>query len=323
MDYVKQGKACLDLEAQALRDARDRLGPEFGQAVALMLEGLQRRGTLIVTGVGKSLHVAQKISSTLASTGAPSFTLHPSQAAHGDLGILRGGDVLLALSYSGESEELIDILPLIKRAGVRIVAITGQSDSALARASDVVLDGAVQREACPFNLAPTASTTLALALGDALAITLLHAQGVQREDYARLHPAGAIGRSLLLRACDLMRSPDRLVQLGPRALVQEAILTMTRARTGSAGIVDEKGVLIGIFTDGDLRRSLTERPQALATSIDQVMTLSPVAVHEDQLAVDVLRVFEEHKIDDLPVVDDQGRLAGIIDIQDLPKFKIL
>ncbi|MBI2441821.1 MAG: KpsF/GutQ family sugar-phosphate isomerase, partial [Lentisphaerae bacterium] len=269
-------------------------------------------------------HVGQKISATLSSTGSPSVTLHPSQALHGDIGILGGNDILLALSHSGESAEILEILPAVKRVGAKIVAMTGAAASALARSSDAVILIPVRREACPFNLAPTASTTAMLAVGDALAIVLLEARGFRREDFAKLHPGGAIGRTLLLRVADIMRKDKRLACVNIRAKVKDAILAMTSARAGAVGIVDASGKLAGIFTDGDLRRLITQRRGAIAhLPIRAVMTRAPITVRAQDLAVEVLKIYEEHTIDDLLVVDGQCRLVGLVDIQDLPKFKIL
>jgi arabinose-5-phosphate isomerase len=323
MDCVELAKSCIELEAQALLGMRERVGEDFRRGIALMLDVLRDKGKIVTTGVGKSLLIAQKISATLSSTGSPSVTLHPSQAAHGDLGILCAQDALLALSYSGESDELLAILPLVKRTGVRIVALTGNLSSTLARASEVALDASVPREACPFNMAPTCSTTAALAMGDALALALLDAQGFRREDYAKLHPGGAIGRTLLLSVDDIMRKAHDLAGLPGTAPVRDAIAAMTRARAGSAVIVDTQGRLVGIFTDGDLRRSLAEHPQALDEPVASFMTASPVAVQSGELAVNALAIFEKHKIDDLPVVDEARRWVGTIDVQDLPKLKIV
>jgi arabinose-5-phosphate isomerase len=324
MDYAARAREVLDIEIEELRQARDRLAQEFDQAVVLLLDRLAGGGKIVVTGVGKSFHVGQKISATLASTGSTSVALHPSQAAHGDLGIFHARDTLLAISLSGESEELLAILPVLKRLGVAIVAFTGDPESTLARHSDAVIPVGVGREACPFNLAPTASTTVAMAVGDALAVVLLEARGFTREDYARFHPGGAIGRTLLVRVADIMRRGERLAAVPEHARVKEAVLAMTSARAGCVGVVDAQGRLRGIFTDGDLRRLLaapggevSERP------IREVMTTSPVTVAQENLAVQVLRMFEEHHIDDILVVDGEQRLVGLVDIQDLPRFKIL
>lgn len=323
IDFVARARQVMDIEIAGLQTARDHLGPSFARAVSLLLQVLDRQGRIVVTGVGKSLHIAEKISATLASTGAPSMVLNPTQAMHGDLGILADQDALLALSFSGESDELLALVPVVKRRGIPIVALTGGAESSLARFSDVVIPVLVEREACPFNMAPTTSTTATLALGDALAMVLIDARGFDREDYARLHPAGAIGRALLCRVSDVMRTGERLARVPLTATVQDAIVAMTGAKAGSACIVGPDGRLTGIFTDGDLRRLLTTRRNLLESPVRDVMTRSPAHVREDQLAVEALRIFEQRKIDDLPVVDSDGRLAGCIDIQDLPRLKLL
>jgi len=323
MNYVAQAREVIDVEIEGLRCVRDALDSGFSQAVEAILAALADGGKIVVTGIGKNLHIAEKMSATLASTGSTSVVLNPSQAMHGDLGIICRRDVLLALSYSGESEELLALLPLVKRAGTCIVAMTGVPDSRLAGLSDIVLPVTVEREACPFNMAPTCSTTAALAVGDALAMVLLEARGFKKEDYARLHPGGSIGRSLLLRVADIMRTGDRLARVPREATVRETVVEMTRARAGSAGIVDEEGCLLGIFTDGDLRRHMMAGPHLIDSAVADSMTRTPITVTPDMLAADVLRIFEDHSIDDLAVVDDGNRLVGAIDIQDLPKVKIL
>jgi arabinose-5-phosphate isomerase len=323
VNYKKKARDILTMEIEGLQKVRDNLTASFDRAVAILLESLRAGKKIVVCGIGKNLHIAQKISATLASTGSTSVFLNPSQAVHGDLGILCPGDVLLALSYSGESEELLAILPAVKRLGVRILALTGDPKSTLARSSDLTLTVAVDREACPFNLAPTASTTATLAVGDALAMVLLEAQGFQKEEYAKLHPGGSIGRALLLRVSDIMRTGDRLASLPKTATVKDALLAMTQARSGSLAIVDRRNRVLGIFTDGDLRRRLPTQQRLLEMRLEKVMTPSPITVTSDQLAIDVLKTFEEHKIDDLLVVDHKNRLVGGIDIQDLPKLKIL
>lgn len=324
MKTVKRAKEILDIEIAELKRVRQRLGMEFSRSVQVILGGLEQGGKIVVTGVGKSFHIGQKIAATLSSTGSTSVTLHPSQAMHGDIGILGRADILLALSHSGESGEILDILPIVKRQGVKIVAMTGVADSALAKAADAVIMVPVRREACPFNMAPTASTTAMLAVGDALAIVILEARGFRREDFAKLHPGGAIGRTLLLRVDDIMRKDKRLARIGTTAKVKDAILAMTSARAGAVGVVERNGKLAGIFTDGDLRRLITERRGDIAeVSISSVMTRTPVTVREKDLAVEVLKIYEDHTIDDLLVVDARRHLVGIVDIQDLPKFKIL
>jgi arabinose-5-phosphate isomerase len=249
--------------------------------------------------------------------------LNPTQAMHGDLGIVSKGDILLALSYSGESDELLALIPMVRRFGVKVITMTGVLDSSLAKLSDVVIPVTVDREACPFNMAPTTSTTATLAMGDALALVLLEARGFKVEDYAKLHPGGAIGRALLLKVSDIMRKDDRVAAVNSGAKVKDAILAMTRARTGSAGIVDAQRRVLGIFTDGDLRRRLPDHPGLIDAIVDTVMTRNPITVSQDCLAMDVLRIFEDHNIDDLLVVDTNNHLVGAVDIQDLPKLKIM
>lgn len=321
--YLEHARQVMDVEIEALKRTREALGESFEAAIVLMLETIARPAKIVVTGVGKNLSIAEKISATLASTGSTSVVLNPVQAMHGDLGMLAAGDVLLALSFSGESEEILKLIPAVRRLGVPVIAMTGFPGSSLGACSQIVLTVHIDREACPFNMAPTASTTATLALGDALAMVLLEARGFKRDDYARLHPAGTIGRTLLTRVADIMRSGADIATVPMDARVQDAIVAMTRTKCGSACVVDGDGQLQGIFTDGDLRRHLTRTPDLLNQPITAMMTSRPIHVGKDQLAVDVLQLFEKHKIDDLPVVDADGRLAGCIDIQDLPRLKIL
>ena len=324
MNALAIAREVFDVEIEGMRQVRDSLDARFEEAVAMLRGALARGGKIVLTGVGKNLHVAEKISATLASTGSTSVLLNPMQAIHGDLGILAPADVLVALSYSGESEEMKNLVPAVRRLGIPILAITGDPDSALARLSQLVLPCTVAREGCPFGVAPTASTTATLALGDALAMTLLHLSGFRREDFAKLHPGGAIGRTLLVRVRDIMRTGERLAAIAPDAPVSEAIVAMTRAHGGAAFAVDPEGRLLGIFTDGDFRRAVASGDAAvLAEPVGRLMTRGPVTVGPDALAVDVLHLLEHRAIDDLPVVDERGRLAGAIDIQDLPKFKLL
>jgi arabinose-5-phosphate isomerase len=323
MNHIELAQDVFDCEIEGLTNVRNGLGDGFLAAVSAILECLDNRGKVVITGMGKNLHIAQKISATLASTGTTSVVLNPTQAMHGDLGILQAGDVLLALSYSGESDEILVLLPLAKRMQVTLVAVTGVEDSTLAKHSDIILPAAVEREACPFNMAPTSSTTATLALGDALAMVLLKARGFEREDYAKLHPSGAIGRALLLRVCDIMRTGARIATVGADACVKDALLAMTEARAGSAGITDDDNRLLGIFTDGDLRRHIGDHANVLSLPISTLMTANPLTVREDDLAVDVLKIFEDHNIDDLLVVDAENRVVGAVDIQDLPKLKIM
>ncbi len=322
--HLDKAQAVFDVEIAALRRTRERLDGAFDEAVELFRATLAAGGKLVVTGVGKSFHIGQKIAATLTSTGAPAAVLHPSEAMHGDLGILRPEDAVLALSYSGESDELVNLLPVLKRTGVRIVALTGDPAATLAKHSDVVLDGSVEREACPFNLAPTASTTVALTIGDALAIALLEARGVTREDYASFHPGGAIGRALLLKVDDIMRAGDRLAAVPATATVRDAVIAMTKVQAGAVAVIDAARRVVGLFTDGDLRRYLAGGATDVQTRpVADLMTKNPSTVRAGRLAADALAVFQQHRFDDLVVVNADGTLAGMIDIQDLPKFKIL
>jgi len=322
MDYVKKAREVIDIELAGLQRLRDGLDGGFSQAVEIILGRLRKRGKILVTGVGKNAPIGQKIAATLTSTGCPAVFLHPSDAMHGDLGLVAPNDVVLALSYSGASEELHNLILAIKREEVPIIAITGEPDSALGRNADVIIAVAVDREAGAFNLAPTTSTTVTLVVGDALAMVLLEARGFKREDYAKLHPGGAIGRTLLLRVEDIMRTGERLAKVRHDARVRDAVLAMTSARAGAVAVVDANDTVLGIFTDGDLRRHLNDGPPLADMTVAQVMTPRPITVRQDHLAVDVLAIYERHTIDDLVVVDEQGRLAGMVDIQDLPKFKI-
>lgn len=311
------------MEICGLNRVRDSIDTSFTDAVNLILASLSQKGKIVVTGIGKSLHIAEKISATLASTGSTSVLLNPVQALHGDLGILDKGDILLALSYSGESDELLAILPAVKRSGTKVIAITGSPKSTLANLSDVVIPVTVDAEACPFNMAPTTSTTATLAMGDAIAMVLLEASGFNREDYARLHPGGAIGRALLLKVSDIMRPIDRVAIINQNAKIKDALIAMTRVRAGSACAVDDNGCVTGIFTDGDLRRNISDNAGLLDIEVKNCMSHNPKTVSPDQLAADVLIIFEENKIDDLLVVDANNKPIGSVDIQDLPKLKIL
>lgn len=323
MKYIERAREILDIEIAGLNKVRDALGKEFDRAVDKVLATLAAGKKIVVTGVGKNIPIGQKIAATLTSTGSPAVFLHPSDAMHGELGIVEAGDLLLALSYSGESEELLNLLPAIRRNNVSIIAMCANRDNALARVSDEVILIAVDAEACPFNMAPTTSTTVTLAVGDALAMVLLEARGFTRDDYAKLHPGGAIGRTLLLRVRDIMRTGNRVARIRKGAKVRDAILAMTEAKSGVVSVVTEDGRLCGVFTDGDLRRHITGPVPVTELKIDDVMTPRPITLGPDHLAVDALNLFQKHNIDDLVIVDAEGRLAGMVDIQDLPKFKIL
>ena len=323
MNYLERAKEVLTAEIEGIEGLRDHLGDDFVRTVDLILSIVKNGGKVVLAGVGKNLHVGHKMAATLTSTGTPAVVLHPIEAMHGDFGILADRDVLLAMSYSGASDELLALIPPVKRRGVPIVAMTGEPDSPLAQHADVVLSIKIDREACPFNMAPTTSTTATLALGDALAMTLLEAQGFKIEDYARLHPGGAIGRTLLLRAADVMRTGDRCAIVQIDHTVRDALLAMTGAKSGCVAVANPDGTLAGIMTDGDLRRHLIETPDLIDRPIDEVMTRDPIVLTEDVLAIEILNLYEKYNIDDLIVVDDQNRIIGAVDIQDLPKLKIL
>jgi len=323
MGHLKRAREVFDIEMAGLKAVRAQLDASFDRAVEWIAGALRQRGKIVVVGVGKSGNVGHKISATLTSTGSTSVVLHSVDALHGDLGIVSDGDVILALSYSGESEELLNLLPALKRFSVRIISFTGAPRSSLARLSDVVLNVKVPREACPFNLAPTASTTAMLALGDALAMAVLQARGFKKADFARYHPSGAIGRALLLRVGDVMRAGTRNAVASQSLTVKQALLVMTRAKSGSVSVVDSRGKLVGVFTDGDLRRRMAADDQVLARPLARVMTRKPISVHQDALAVEALKVFNERNIDDLIVVNVRREPVGLVDSQDLPKWKLM
>jgi len=308
------GRAVLETEAQAVAALAERLGEGFARACGFML-GCQ--GRIVVLGMGKSGHIGGKIAATLASTGSPAFFVHPGEASHGDLGMITADDVVLALSNSGETEEILLILPLIKRLGVPLISLTGNPNSTLARSSDVSIDVSVAEEACPLGLAPTASTTAALAMGDALAVALLESRGFTRDDFARSHPAGTLGRRLLLHVGDIMHRDEDIPWVPQGTLLRETLLEMTRKGLGMSAIVDGEGRIAGIYTDGDLRRTLDKAIDIHSTPVDLVMTRRPVTVTAGILAAEALLVMEERKINALLVVDAFGRLSGALNMHDL------
>ena len=323
MNFQKRAREVIDVEIAGMEKVRDSINGNFSTAIEWILVTIKNGGKVVVTGVGKNFHIGQKMVATFNSTGTPSALLHPIEAMHGDFGLVGEKDIVLALSYSGGSDELLALLPALKRRGLKIIGMTGDPASPLGLQSDLVLPITIDKEACPFGMAPTTSTTVTLALGDALAIVLLEARGFKKEDYAKLHPGGAIGRTLLLKVSDVMRASDRLAKVKSGAKVKEAVLAMTGARAGCVAVVDGNNKLLGIFTDGDLRRHLIDTPNITDAAIDSVMTRKPITLTPDQLAVDILKIYEEKNIDDLMVVDDTGHIVGAVDIQDLPKLKIL
>ena len=390
---LDRAREVFDVEIEGLRKTRDSLGDTFVAAVELILSALRSDGHVVVTGVGKSLHVAEKMSGIFSSTGARSFVLNPVQAMHGDLGATSTRDVLVALSFSGESEEVLRLIPAIRRHGLKVISLTGNSKSTLAGLSDVHVEIPCGKEACPFGMAPTTSATATMVMGDALAMALLYAQKFEISDYALNHPAGAIGRALVMRASDVMRTGDRLPLVPPTATVMATLMAMTKAQSGSAVVVDESGRLTGIFTDGDFRRLVSIGSDRVEVGSDRVeigsdrvevgsdrvkdsnqtlndpkltlndsnqtlndpkltlndpkltlsdpnqtlndpkltlndpivrhMTRSPLFVRDDVYAAELLKIFEVRRIDDLPVVDASGRVVGLVDIQDLPKMKVM
>lgn len=308
------GREVLDIEAAAVLALRDRIGQAFVDACRLCLAC---RGRVVVTGMGKSGHVAGKIAATLASTGTPSFFVHPGEASHGDLGMITATDVVLAISNSGETPEILTILPLIKRLGVPLIAMTGRPGSTLATAADAHLDVGVDKEACPLNLAPTASTTATLAMGDAMAVALLNCRGFTREDFALSHPGGQLGRRLLLHVRDIMRTGDRVPRVSPGLAVSEGLFEISRKGLGMTAVVDAQDRVLGIYTDGDLRRTLDARRDLTTTPIHEVMTRNVKTVHGAMLAAEAVRLMETHAITALLVVDNDGHLIGAFNVHDL------
>jgi arabinose-5-phosphate isomerase len=322
-DSASIARQVIQIEIEGLKCLGDSLGDEFNDVISDLLRCFSDGGKVVLSGIGKSGNISQKIAATLTSTGSPAVVLNSVDALHGDLGIIQPNDVILMLSFSGESDELAQLLPALKRFSSRMIAITGNRSSSIAMASDRVLEIPVKREACPFNLAPTASTTAMMAIGDAIAICLLRARGFTEADFALFHPSGAIGRRLLMRLCDVMRRDRKIALAKPELSVREALGLMTEARAGCVCIVDDSGALTGIFTDGDLRRKILVDPQILENQLHQVMTRNPVSLNQSSLAVEALKVFDATAIDDLVVVDDDGHPVGLIDSQDLPKLKLL
>jgi arabinose-5-phosphate isomerase len=323
MSHLAQARKVFDIELAALKAVRAQLDTAFARAVETIVEALSRRGKIVVVGIGKSGNVGQKIAATFTSTGSTSVVLNSVDALHGDVGIINDGDVILALSYSGESEELLNLLPVLKRFSVKIISLTGGLKSSLARHSDVALNVKVPKEACPFNLAPTASTTAMLVMGDALAMTVLQARGFKQSDFARLHPSGAIGRAMLLRVGDIMRAGERNAVANENLPVKEALLLMTHAKSGSLSVVNARGKLTGVFTDGDFRRHMAVNESLLGQPLKKVMTRNPICICENALAVEALKIFNERNIDDLIVVNAKREPVGLVDSQDLPKLKIM
>jgi arabinose-5-phosphate isomerase len=317
---LELARRVLAIEADAVRALIDRLDERFIAALELIAG---RSGRVVVSGIGKSGHIARKIASTMASTGTPAYFVHPAEASHGDLGMIEAGDVFIAISYSGASDELLDIVPLVKRRGAKLIAITGNEQSALAREADVHLDARVAQEACPLNLAPTASTTAALALGDALAVALLEKRGFSSADFARSHPKGRLPRQALLHVADVMRKGADVPAVPCGAPGMQAIAEISRGRIGMTAVVDAARRVQGIFTDGDLRRALEKGVDFAAVTVDAVMTKAPRTLAPEALAVEAVQLMEAHKINQLLVVDERGALLGALNMHDLFRAKVI
>lgn len=320
MGDIDEAKRVLRIEARAIKNLIPLMGSNFEKAVEMVASC---KGKIVVMGMGKSGLVGKKIAATLASTGTPAFFLHPAEGILGDVGMMAEGDLVLALSYSGQTEEIEKLLPVIRKMNLKLIAITGRPKSKLAKRSDVVINVKVEEEACPYNVVPTASTTAMLAMGDALAISLLKRKKFKKEDFARLHPGGILGKKLLLRVGDIMRKGRDNPTIGQEKTVREALLVMTETRLGATSIVDSSGKLVGFFTDGDLRRRLQKDERILNKKIHKVMTRNPKTITQDRLAIDAAKMMQEMKFDNMPVVDNKGRPIGIVDERDLLSEGIL
>jgi arabinose-5-phosphate isomerase len=322
-NHQSRARKVFDIEMAGIRAVQRQLTASFDDAVESILRTLSKRGKIVVAGIGKSGNIGRKIAATLTSTGSTAVVLDSVDALHGDLGIINDGDIVLCLSYSGESEEMLNLVGGLKRFSVTVISFTGAARSTLARFSDIVLSTKVPKEACPYNLAPTSSTSAMLVMGDALAMAVMEARGFKKSDFARHHPSGSIGRNLLLRVSDIMRADKRNPVANQTITVQDAILIMTRAKAGCVSVVNRSGKLVGVFTDGDLRRHMSEDPDALEKPLSKLMTRNPICIREDALAADLLKTFNERSIDDLIVVNAKKQPVGIVDLQDLPKLKLM
>lgn len=323
MDHVANGRRVMELECGALTTLAARLDGAFAQAVEMLQERLENRGKVIVVGVGKSGNIGRKIAATMNSTGATAVVLHSQDALHGDLGMVSDGDVVIALSYSGETPELIDLLPHIVRYDVGLIALTGKGDSTLAKHSDVVLDTSVEREACPLNLAPTSSSTAMLVMGDALAMALLQARGFSEEHFAKYHPGGSLGRALLTKVSDIMRQDKQLARVDESGVVRDALVAMSEARAGACVVVKSDGSLAGILTHGDFARHYQSDPMIGERAVVEIMTCDPISVRDDALAAEALKTIGDHRIDDVVVLDAEGCPVGLVDTQDFARLKLV
>lgn len=323
MDYLAKARRVFEIESAEILAVADRLDGSFVQAVDAIRSAISNARKVVVMGVGKSGHIGDKVAATLTSTGCRAVVLNSLNALHGDLGIVEDGDVVLTLSYSGQTDELTNILPALSRFQITLIAITGNPDSSLARQADVVLNANISQEACPLNLAPTSSTTAMLVLGDALAMVILEARGFNKSDFAKFHPGGQLGRALLLTVAEIMRGRDRLPVVAPDTCIVDVVRAMTDCRAGAAVIADSEGRISGVFTHGDFARHFPSTPDIGTQPVSRFMTANPVRIRSDKLAVDVLHVLQTHTIDDLPVVDENDIPVGIVDSQDLSRHKLL
>ncbi len=323
MTYIDKARQVLEIERDGIRRISEQLDGRFDQLVEACLDTLAKRGKIVLSGVGKSGQISQKLASTLSSTGSRACFLHPVEAMHGDLGVLGDDDLFIALSYSGETEELLQVIPAVRRLGIRIAALTGNDDSSLASLADVAVSCRIEQEACPFNLAPTTTTTAMLALGDALAMVLMQERNFQIENYGMLHPSGAIGRSVTLKIKDLMRTGERLCVVSPETTVLAAVLAMCSTKGGTALVACDDRILRGIFTTGDLKRVVARSPDALHWPVSDAMVKDPVTIHPEAMAVEIMKILRVKAINSVPVVDGDRRVCGVVDIQDLPKFKVM
>ena len=323
MDFEEKARWVIGMQADSLREMASRIDASFGAAVTAVQSSLENRGKIVVVGVGKSGNVGHKIAATFNSTGATAVVLNTQNALHGDLGLLSEGDVVLTLSYSGETRELLDLIPFIRSFDVKVIALCGKTGSSLSAAADVTLDTSVAREACPLNLAPTSSSTAMLVMGDALAMVLLESRGFTESDFARYHPGGSLGRALLLKVGDVMRRDERMPTVGIGARVVDAVAEMNRSRAGACLILDASGKLAGIFTHGDFARGYEKDPALGTLPVADLMTWNPISLTEDSLAVEAVKQVGEKRIDDIVVVNAEGKPVGLIDAQDLARLKLV
>ncbi len=323
MNHLQKAQRVIEIEIEELQRLRNRLDHRFEQSVQILFDAVEAGQKIIVLGVGKSGQIGEKIAATLTSTGSPAFVLSPLNALHGDLGMVADGDVVLAISYSGETAELLNILPALKRFRVKMICLTGDTGSTLARHSDVVIDCSVQKEACPMNLAPTSSTTVSLALGDALAMVLLEVRGFDENDFLKYHPGGQLGKTLLQRVGAIMRGKERMPIVAPDIPVLAVLHSMNELRAGLAVVTAPSGELVGIFTHGDFVRAFEKNPEMPSEPVEQHMTRHPITIRSGKLAVEVLNILDQHRIDDLVVVNEKNEPVGVVDSQDLTKLKLL